>query len=119
MVHSARPLTVSHSSLTSSGVRGATCTRNNLCERKEDVLQTSLCKPGLHLQIVEGAGASNATIGQEDEAITNTLCIRQLMYRKRQCSAGRRLPAQHVDNLASLSKVEAVKRLIHNEHRMR
>ena len=41
MVHSARPLRISHSSLTSSGLRGGPWTRSVSCERKKDILQIS------------------------------------------------------------------------------
>src|SRR6266436_1564434 len=44
IVHSARPLRISHSSLTSSGHTGASRTRNVSCERKKQVLQTSTCE---------------------------------------------------------------------------
>src|SRR5439155_10592645 len=64
IVHSARPPRISHNSLTSSGLRGASWTRIVSCERKEDLLQTATGEPGSRPEIIQRSGATNAAIGE-------------------------------------------------------
>src|SRR5260370_38102052 len=64
IVHSARPLRISHSSLTSSGHTGAARTRNVSWERKKQVLQTSTCEPRSPAKILERPPAANQAIGK-------------------------------------------------------
>src|SRR5258708_40044913 len=79
IVHSARPLSISHSSLTSSGLRGASQTRNVSGEGKEDILQISVGEPGSRPEIIQCSCATNTAIGEENKAVANTFGIHQLV----------------------------------------
>src|SRR5882762_2061716 len=79
IVHSARPLRISHSSLISSGLRGAFWTRNVSRERKKDVLQISNWIPGSRAKIIQCPHATNTPIRKQNDAVTYALGIHQLM----------------------------------------
>src|SRR5258706_11817203 len=119
IVHSARPLRISHSSLTSSGHRGHSRNRNGSCERKKQVLQTSTCASRSRAKIIQRPHAANTAIGKENEAIADSLGVQQLMDGKNKCPALGDLFAQHTGNVACLPEVEAVERFVHEEQRMR
>jgi hypothetical protein len=63
IVHSARPLRISHPSLTSSGLRGASWTRNVSSEGKENILQATICNSGSRAEIIQRSHTTNMTIG--------------------------------------------------------
>src|SRR5258708_38817069 len=119
MVHSARPLRISHSAWISSGLRGACWTRNVACERKKDILQSSRGEPRSRAEIVQRSGAANAAIGKQNEAVTNPLGVQQLMNRKDKCAAHSGFPAQDADDFANLPEIEAVERFVHEKQRVR
>src|SRR5258707_1584996 len=119
MVHSARPLRISHSSLISSGLRGASWTRNVSCERKKDILQSSRGEPRSRAEVIQRSGATNAAIGKENEAVTNPFRVQQLMNRKDKRSALGGFSAQDAYDVANLPEVEAVERFVHEEERVR
>src|SRR5258708_36612103 len=113
MVHSARPLRISHSSLTSSGLRGASWTRNVSGEGKKDILQISSCNASPRTQITQRPRSTNAAIAKENEAVTNPLSVQQFMNRKDKLAALSRFPPQTADDVATLPKAEAVDSAVH------
>src|SRR6266852_1988064 len=77
MVHSARPPSTSRSSFMSSGRKGARCTAAASGERKEHLLQR---RPSARMaQLVERAGAPQAAVGEQHEAVADPLGIGQLV----------------------------------------
>src|SRR6202165_796935 len=110
IVHRARPLRISHSSLISSGLRGASWTRNASCERKKDVLQIANWIPGSRAKIIQCPNATNTAIRKQNETVTNALGIHQLMNRKDEGTALGGFIAQHFGHRADLSEGEAIKR---------
>src|SRR5260221_4824747 len=98
IVHSARPLRISHPSLTSSGRSGAFCMWNVSGEGKKDILQASIGNSCSHAEIVQRSRTTNMPTGKENEAVTDPLSVHQLM----DCNGDRPalvdLFAQHTDN---------------------
>ena len=74
---------------------------------------------GLCAQLVQCAGSANPAAGEQNQPITNPLCIDQLMNGENECSAASSMVAEHADDLARLPQIEAVEWLIHQQHRMR
>src|SRR5262249_41101988 len=108
MVHSARPLATSHSSLPSNGRIGARSTRAVSGERKEDVLQIGCGFFCLRPELRERAHAADATFGEQHKAVANARGVAQLVNRENERSPGARDLAQHVHDVAGLPQVEAV-----------
>src|SRR5215470_2612774 len=118
IVHSARPLAISASSFASSGCSGA-CGAYRLGERKKDLLHRSTGTPGLRAQLSERADPSYLPSGQKNEAIADPLGIGQLVNGKYECAPPGGLVADYMNDGACLPKIEAVKRLVHEQHIVR
>ena len=58
-------------------------------------------------------------IGKQNEAVADPLCVQQLMDCKGECPAVGDLHAQHVDDLTSSPKIEAVERFVHKKQWVR
>src|SRR5215510_1752014 len=125
MVQSARPLTMPHSSLTSSGRSGArrsAMTPRDMMvsgERKENVLQSGRCQSCSGTQLVERADAAHCTVGQQHKAVADALGVSQLMDCQNERAATRRLAANERHHLARLPQIEAVEGLVHQQERLR
>src|SRR6516165_1752886 len=78
MVHSARPLRTSRSSLAKSGVSGALLTVTVSGERKEHVLQSRRVVAARRAQLVERAHAAHAAVRQQHEAVADPLGVDEL-----------------------------------------
>src|SRR5262249_17534695 len=102
MIHNARPPATSRISFTTSGVNGAVAGLSASCERKKEVLQVSVRKAGLRAKLIERAGAANAPVGQEDEAIADALGIRELMNAQKKRAALPGLCTQPLSDFACL-----------------
>src|SRR5262244_1384333 len=106
MIHRARPLTISHSSLPSSGRSGARGCVDVSGERKEDLLEARVGKAGMGPQLAERPDAAHAAVGQKDETIADALGVGQLMNREDERAAVRGLAAQHAGDRARLAEIE-------------
>src|SRR5215475_695634 len=118
IVHSARPLAISASSLAISGCSGA-CGAYRLGERKKDLLHRPLGDPDLRAQLSECADPPHPPSGQKNEAVTDPLGVRQLMNGEHECAPPGSLAADYLNDDARLPKIEAVKRLVHEQHVVR
>src|SRR3954453_10422117 len=118
MVQSARPLTMSRSSLASNGRNGARWTTTASGERKEDVLQSARGHAGLRAQVRERPGATDPAVREQHEAITDPLGVDQLMNCQNKRAPIARDRADHAHELARLAEVEAVERLVHQQERL-
>src|SRR5262249_61969293 len=90
MVHSARPLSTPHSSLTSKGRSGARCTPMASGERKENLLQRGRSLFGRRTKLVERADAAHSTGGEQHETVTDAFGVGELMDRQHQRASTRR-----------------------------
>ena len=61
----------------------------------------------------------NPATSEQNQAVTDTLRIDQLMNGENECSAASGMVAEHVDDLARLPQIKAVERLIHQQDGMR
>src|SRR5437867_1617091 len=95
MVHSARPLATSHSSLPSRGHTGARWRRAVSGERKEDFLQIGCGFPRLRLELRERAHAADATFCEQHEAVADACGVAQLVNGENERSPLARDLAQH------------------------
>src|SRR6476469_423640 len=102
MVQSARPLTMSRSSLASNGRNGARWTTTASGERKEDVLQSARGQPGLRAQVRERPDATDPAVREQHEAVTDPLGVAQLMNGQHERAAPARNVANHGHDLARL-----------------
>src|SRR2546428_8596005 len=118
MVHSARPLATSHSSLASNGWNGARGTTAGSGERKEHLLQPGGGLAGLRAQLRQRADATDAPFRQQHEAVADARGVAQLMNGENERAPIARNVAQYVYDLARLPQVEAVERLVHQQQRM-
>src|SRR5258706_6158123 len=57
---------------------------NHLGERKEDLLEPACGYPGLRLQLGDGTFAGYFSRAQQNQSITNTSSVHELMNRKHQ-----------------------------------
>src|SRR6516162_8549684 len=108
MVQSARPLKTSRSSLASKGRSGTPWNAAVSGERKEHILQPCLDLAGPPAQLVERTGPADAAVGEQDEAVADSLRIDQLVDRQDKRTPARRNVTQHVHDLARLPQVEPV-----------
>src|SRR5262245_26864961 len=124
IAQSARPLTMPQSSLTSRGRSGAVrnMTPRDMTtsgERKEHVLQADRSQSCFCTQLIERAHAADFAVGEEHEAIADALGVVELMdCQHERATAGRHAPNERRD-LARLSQIEAVERLVHQQQRLR
>src|SRR5262245_35360144 len=107
MVHSARPLRTSRSSLPNSGARLARLTVTVSGERKEHVLQSCRVVAARRAQLLERADAVHAAVRQQHEAVADPLGVDELMNREDERAAAGGHIAQHAHDLARLLEVEA------------
>src|SRR5215204_4181672 len=107
MVQRARPLVISRSSFASSGRSGPARQRYGLGERKKDILQRATRQRGLCAQFVQRAGSPNPAAGEENQAVTDPLCIGQLMNGENECSAVSGMVTEQVGDFARLPQSEA------------
>src|SRR4029077_7158539 len=114
-VHSARPLSISHSSLTSRGRREARWNAATSGERKEHVLQSPRALVGLCAKLIERPDAADPTLGEEHKPVADTLGITQLVDRKHEGAPPAGNLAQESHHLASLPQVKAIERLVHEK----
>src|SRR5437764_2308635 len=119
MVHSARPLSTSRSSLASSGAMPARWTLTASGERKEHVLQSSRVLAAARAQLVERADATHATVGQQHEAVADPLRIDQLVNRKHERAPAAGKIAQYPHDRARLLEIEAVERPVPQQQGLR
>src|SRR2546429_3476758 len=119
IVHSARPLTTSHSSFVSSGRAGARSATEESSERKENILEPSRSQSASRSQLLDRAATADTAVRKEDEAVAHAFCIRELMNRHNERTPLGDDLAQHRCHFAGLLEIEAVERLIHEEQRMR
>src|SRR5437762_3102441 len=115
MVQNARPLASSRSSLTSKGLSGARKPAPASGECKEDIFERSHWRVGEGTQVTERSVAAYPAICKQHKPIARAFGIQHLMDGEDQrAPAGRQL-TQHHHHLARLSKIEAVKRLVHQQ----
>src|SRR5262245_16235713 len=119
MVHSARPLTISASSLASSGCSDGAHRRYGLGERKEQFLQRYAPSTGLRSQLVERTYRPHLPSRDKDETVANPLGVGQLVNGENERASFDRLTADHLNDVASLPKIEAIERLVHEQHVLR
>ena len=81
MIHSARPATISRSSLASKGASGVLAATVVSGERKEDVLKRAVGQIGPCPQVGECPLAANATVGKQHDPIADLFGIAKLMDR--------------------------------------
>src|SRR5690242_18673008 len=103
-IHSARPLTISRSSLASSGRSGARATGAGSGERKEDLLEMRRGKPGAHTQPIERALAAQAPVRQKQEAVAHPLGVGELVDGEQEGAPVRGGAAQQIGDGASLAQ---------------
>src|SRR5919204_364085 len=119
MVHSARPLAISRSSLRNNGAvamrRGATVSG----ERKENVLQTAGRFPASRPQLVERADTAYTAVGKQHKAIADPFGFDQLVNCNNEAAPVLRRVAQNARHLSRLAQVEAVEWLVHQKNLMR
>src|SRR5215813_9147169 len=118
MIHSARTLATSRSSLASKEWNGARRTTAGSGERKEHLLQSGRGLAGLRAQLSERAGAADASFRQQHEAVADARGIAQLVDGENERAPIARDIAQYAHDLARLPQVEAVERLVHQQQRM-
>src|SRR5438477_9081668 len=108
MVHSARPLKRSPSSLPSRAMRPArSLVWITSGERKENILEP--WRPGGGAQLGERATAAHSALRQQHEAVAHAFCVRELVNGQEQRAAAPRNTAQQCHHLTCLPQVEAVK----------
>src|SRR3954468_21486997 len=119
MVQSARPPASSRSSLASKGPSGACRTSAASGERKEDPLQSGLHQSGARAQLRERAGAADAAVDEQHEAVADALGVEQLMNGQNQRASAAHDVTQHGHDLARLAEIETVERLVHEQEGLR
>src|SRR5690242_5670096 len=119
MVHSARPVVISASSLARSGLHGTACARYVSGKRKKDVLQRSLRQCCLHPQLTQSANPPHPAAGKKKEAITDALSIDKLVNGENQGAPPGSLVAEQLNDLATLPKIKTVEGFIHQQHVLR
>src|SRR5262245_10772003 len=119
MIQSARPPASSRSSLASRGRSGACRTTAASGERKKDLLQSGLRQSRARAQLGERAGAVDAAVDEQHEAVADALGVEQLVNGQNQRASVARDLAQHAHDLPRLAQVEAVERLVHEDEGLR
>src|SRR5262245_33118463 len=104
MTQSARPLTISRSSLASSGRSGARETGAGSGERKEDLLEMRRRQMRARAQAGERALAAQAPLRQQKEAVAHALGVGELMDREHEGAPARGRAAQHLGDGAGLAQ---------------
>src|SRR6202022_121724 len=87
-------------------------------ERKEHVLQSRRGLSSMRAKLIERPDTAHASVRKQHEAITDTLGVAQLMDGEDERASSGGGFAQHVHDLARLSQIEAVERLIHQQQLM-
>src|SRR5438477_5362401 len=119
MVHSARPLKISASSFASNGCSGAAYVSYALGKRKKDLLKRSGRNPGLRTQLVERANPAHVASGKKNETVASPLRVGELVNGEDERAPLGGLIADHLDDVAGLPKIEAIERLVHQQHVLR
>src|SRR5436190_8798871 len=119
MVHSARPLAISRSSLRSNGAEAMRWGATISGERKENVLQTARRFPDSRPQLVECADAAYTALRKQHKPIADAFGFGQLVNCNNEAAPMLRRIAQNAHHLSRLAQVEAVERLVHEEKGLR
>src|SRR5437016_5804284 len=105
--------TSSRISLRNNGATGA----RGSCERKENLFEIAADRQaGRNRQLGQGADAHHAAAAEQHEPVAYALGVAELVDRQHQGAAISRLISQQVHHLACLTQIEAVERLIHQQH---
>src|SRR5262249_32890652 len=87
-------------------------------ERKKYILQSSRRLVDAPAKIIKRTDPAYASFREQNEPITDTFRVGELMNSKGERSAPRSDAAHKVHNFSRLPDVEAVKGLVHQQHRM-
>src|SRR5258708_1407245 len=107
MVHSARPLTTSRSSLTSRGWKRARAAARGSGERKDHVLQSARNLSALRTQFIERPDPAQAAVREQHEAVAHPFGVDELVDGENEGPPAARHVVQHAHDLARLPEVEA------------
>src|SRR5262249_11581839 len=118
IVNNARPLRSSPTSLVISGRREARRIVITSGERKKYILQSGRRLVDGRAKIIKRTDAAYASVREQNETITDAFSVGELMNCNGERSALRSDPAHKGHNFSRLPDVEAVKRLVHQQHRM-
>jgi hypothetical protein len=104
--------------LASNGRREARRTVAVSGERKKYILQSGLRLADARAKIIKRTDPAYAAVRKQNEPITDSFGVSELMNGKGERAAVRRDSAHKGHNFSRLPDVEAVKRLVHKQHRM-